>query len=171
MRIRFNEISPNGNQFTIDDPAEIGDADLSIQDGTMEATFVLRRKDEHKVEMSGALKLTPVLCCDRCLGSYAYPLETEYHILFETIADSKWNLKELECGSEDLDTVLLEEPEIDLIDVLRQQVALSLPDKKLCSEQCRGICSHCGANRNTEQCNCAQNTVETPFAILSKLKK
>lgn len=47
----------------------------------------------------------------------------------------------------------------ELIDVgedIRQEILLNMPLKVLCREDCRGICLHCGANLNEEQCRCSK---------------
>ena len=42
--------------------------------------------------------------------------------------------------------------ELDLEPLARDAVLLELPLAPLCSEDCRGLCPVCGANRNTEPC-------------------
>jgi uncharacterized protein len=80
-------------------------------------------------------------------------------------------VKDLEYRIPDLDTVILEEPVIDLDDIIRQQLLLALPMKKLCSEQCKGMCLRCGANLNQNACGCDGEPQDSPFAILAQLKK
>ena len=43
---------------------------------------------------------------------------------------------------------------LDLGDVVREQLFLSLPLKRLCREDCRGLCPTCGKNLNTGACGC-----------------
>jgi uncharacterized protein len=45
--------------------------------------------------------------------------------------------------------------EIDLIEPLRELIMAELPDRVLCAEDCKGLCSGCGANLNREACRCA----------------
>ena len=45
--------------------------------------------------------------------------------------------------------------ELDLEPLARDAVLLGLPLAPLCDEDCRGLCPTCGANRNTETCDCA----------------
>ena len=45
--------------------------------------------------------------------------------------------------------------ELDLEPLARDAVLLELPLAPLCTEDCRGLCPVCGANRNTETCACA----------------
>jgi uncharacterized protein len=48
------------------------------------------------------------------------------------------------------------EEAIDATNDLREILILRHPDHFLCSENCRGICAHCGANLNQQTCNCKQ---------------
>lgn len=59
---------------------------------------------------------------------------------------------------------------MDLTDVVREDMILALPAKALCREDCRGICSHCGQDRNVGSCDCSFNREESSFARLNNLK-
>ena len=53
---------------------------------------------------------------------------------------------------------------------MREQIILMMPLKPLCDETCKGLCPRCGANLNREACTCSTDTVNSPFAVLAKLK-
>ena len=91
-------------------------------------------------------------------------------VLLETLSGEPWHLKELECDNADLDSILLDEPVVDLDDLLRQQLYLSLPVKNLCAEECRGLCPGCGANLNQADCTCGAGEDRSPFAVLRQLQ-
>jgi uncharacterized protein len=44
--------------------------------------------------------------------------------------------------------------ELDLRPMVHDAVVLELPLAPLCSEDCAGLCPQCGADRNTEPCDC-----------------
>jgi len=46
------------------------------------------------------------------------------------------------------------EPVVDLTDLIRETLILSLPMKPLCDVECKGLCPDCGANLNEETCEC-----------------
>ena len=46
---------------------------------------------------------------------------------------------------------------------------LELPLAPLCSEDCQGLCPVCGANRNTEPCDCAP-VADPRWAALDALR-
>lgn len=69
---------------------------------------------------------------------------------------------------------------VDLTDDLREDILISFPQTHLCSEDCAGLCHHCGANLNVESCRCAEEVGESeesaeedvrenPFSVLDGL--
>jgi uncharacterized protein len=44
--------------------------------------------------------------------------------------------------------------QLDLRPMVHDAVVLELPLAPLCREDCQGLCPQCGADRNTEQCDC-----------------
>lgn len=49
---------------------------------------------------------------------------------------------------------------VELDEDIRQEVILSLPQRILCREDCRGICHVCGADLNKETCHCKKEETE-----------
>jgi uncharacterized protein len=171
MLIRFNEVSVLGSRYEIREVDGLNTSQDFVVKGPVDARCTLKRKGDHKVEVQGHVQATLTLTCDRCLSAYDWEIDTELQILFEVESEASWHLKDLEYNIPDLDTVSLDEPLIDLDDVLRQQLYLELPVKNLCTEHCKGICSRCGANLNHAECGCANENKESPFAVLAQLKK
>ena len=171
MRIRFSEISPAGNRYELQSVEGLDEQCDFLVKGPVEVLCLLRSKGDDKVELQGRVKVTITRACDRCLASYDVTLESKMHLLLETASVDSWRLHELEHGLDELDSMLLTEPVVDLDDILRQQIYLMLPVKSLCSESCRGICHRCGANLNTEVCVCATDNGENPFAVLKRLQR
>lgn len=61
--------------------------------------------------------------------------------------------------------------EIDLNEVIQEGLLLALPMKALCQAECRGLCPICGCNRNFEQCNCSNESLDPRLAVLKDLLK
>jgi len=59
--------------------------------------------------------------------------------------------------------------ELDLEPLARDAILLELPLAPLCSENCRGLCPACGANRNTDPCDCAP-VADPRWAALDALR-
>jgi uncharacterized protein len=49
----------------------------------------------------------------------------------------------------------INETSIDLEPMVRDTVALNLPENPLCSQDCKGLCGRCGADLNDGFCGCA----------------
>ncbi len=58
---------------------------------------------------------------------------------------------------------------LDLEPLARDAVLLELPLAPLCSEDCKGLCPQCGANRNLETCVCEAPS-DPRWAALSELR-
>lgn len=167
----FSEIPEHGLQLEITDLSWFPEDELSVS-GPVSATLCLTKKDDSKIEVRGTLKADFKLACDRCLTDYNYTVDAPVQLIYE-VNDSEhhWRVQELEAGEADIDTVLLDEPKIDIGDVLRQQVFLALPEKQLCRQSCKGLCSGCGVNMNQKNCSCAHEVKSSPFSVLEQLKK
>ena len=70
----------------------------------------------------------------------------------------------------DIDYETYNGDEIDLGSYLRELIAVSLPIKVLCREECKGLCHYCGVNLNLEGCSCKDDWVDPRFAVLRNLK-
>ena len=83
--------------------------------------------------------------CDRCAEEFSRDVSQHFtHLL----------VKELE--NEDDDFIEVPTGELDLDELIREDIILDLPYVFLCSEDCKGLCSQCGANLNKNPCACKQ---------------
>jgi uncharacterized protein len=60
---------------------------------------------------------------------------------------------------------------LELGDVLREYVLLSLPMQQICRDDCAGICPKCGRNRNTGPCGCVEEDVNDRWSALRAWKQ
>jgi uncharacterized protein len=77
---------------------------------------------------------------------------------------------ERNAKSEELESPYVVDDRIDLSAWGRDAVALALPDKLLCKEDCAGLCPSCGANRNESPCACEPAAPDERWAKLSELR-
>jgi uncharacterized protein len=107
--------------------------------------------------------------CARCVEPVEIPLKADFDLIFRpTDADSEAlersiTAPETEIGYYQNDSLLLE-------DVLREQVLLSLPVRTLCKPDCKGLCPHCGENRNSQTCTCDQGPSDPRWTALAGLR-
>ncbi|MFR7894556.1 MAG: YceD family protein [Dysosmobacter sp.] len=69
---------------------------------------------------------------------------------------------------EDDEILLLEDGKVDVGELAREAFILDMDTKTLCSEDCKGLCPHCGADLNLGPCSC-QKEVDPRLAVLAKL--
>ena len=77
-------------------------------------------------------------------------------------------------GAQDNGEVRLLEPnaaEIDVGEALREELVLTAPAYVVCSEECRGLCPHCGMNLNETTCECATDEPDPRWDALRALNK
>jgi uncharacterized protein len=55
--------------------------------------------------------------------------------------------------------------------MVTEQLYLGLPLKPICSPDCRGLCPSCGANRNTDPCDCADEPIDPRLAPLLRFRQ
>lgn len=170
MRIRFDDIPPEGLDCEIKEHSWFPEGELE-RSGPLAAAVRLSR-DGERVLLEGSLEVALDLVCDRCLAPWRLPVKADFRLVLELVAaETADQADEHICRSDEMDTVALSEPLVDLDDLLRQQLYLSLPAKSLCREECRGLCPVCGADLNQGACNCRTGGGDSPFAVLGRLKK
>ncbi|MBS3946421.1 MAG: DUF177 domain-containing protein, partial [Melioribacter sp.] len=63
-----------------------------------------------------------------------------------------------------------DQDKIDISKDVYEYTELSIPMKKLCSDDCKGLCSVCGINMNQGKCDCHLEKTNDIWEPLKKLK-
>lgn len=102
-----------------------------------------------RLVVTGSLNATVSASCDRCLE----PFDLDYEVPVELMI-----LKDRAVEGEPDSCVIHQRTgEVDLTGPLREAILLALPQKRLCSQECRGLCPVCGANRSRKPCDCKED--------------
>lgn len=67
------------------------------------------------------------------------------------------------------DWVQLNGPNLDLVSILEEDITLNLPLQVLCTENCKGLCAHCGIDLNKETCECDESKIDPRLEALKQL--
>lgn len=67
----------------------------------------------------------------------------------------------------DDEVIFIDSDTIDITEIIENNIILALPVKRLCKEDCKGLCLRCGSNLNFTTCNCDKDNTDPR---LSKLK-
>lgn len=168
MILLFEHITGKSCPYTISDGSWFphGTEDFLL---TATAKISFSRRDSETVLLTGAIEGQYSVACDRCLKQVKENLYCEFEYLITTRKEQVLELRDVECSDEDVITLYLQEPEIDVDEILREQTYLAMPLRTLCSEDCKGICTGCGVSLNSEVCCCSSDTRSSAFAVLKKL--
>lgn len=134
------------------------------------------------VHAEGAMEGTFIWECVRCLKPYDkamhIPFIAEYRVPDSStksrgrvMKDRRQDSSDVESVDQDDDAYVCTGDQVELADMLREHIILSVPMQPLCHEQCRGLCPVCGRDRNEELCSCVEETQKNPFAILQERLK
>jgi DUF177 domain-containing protein len=132
----------------------------------------LERGEDDSVHVRGKLSARLALQCGRCLEPFALPVEQDLDLFYLRRRSDEPGEEEDEVELADRDMVIAyyDGDELDLGEMVREQFFLAVPLKRLCREECGGICPTCGGNRNQTRCECPPpEAAASPFGSLRKL--
>lgn len=122
------------------------------------------------IRVVGRLSTRVELRCARCLEPVSSDIESTFDLLYRPLGvdarkdEVSISEAETEIGYYKGEGLLLE-------DVLAEQLLLAAPVKMLCREDCKGLCPHCGRNRNKENCQCAEEHPDPRWEALKGLRE
>jgi uncharacterized protein len=130
--------------------------DLQLEPATGTVTFTLKGENVHA---EGALHSVLHGTCARCLGPTKLPLDAPVKLVFWPHEKrSERETDELEV--DEPDSAYYEKHAVMPENDLREILLLEVPSVLVCGDACKGLCPHCGANRNAAPCSCAPEDAE-----------
>ena len=112
------------------------------------------------LELSGEVWTTLHGVCDRCACAFDRQVRYPMHAVLTNEPESD--------DFEDPWVFELTDDCADLDDIVTTTFVLNMDSKLLCSEDCKGLCSRCGANLNLGPCSCKPEP-DPRFAALQQL--
>jgi uncharacterized protein len=95
--------------------------------------------------------------CRRCLVPLRERMQIDVDELYQVVADSP-------------DAYAIENDQINLLPMVRENLLVAIPLGPLCREDCPGFCPHCGTDLKTGSCTCSAPAVDDRWAALEALK-
>jgi uncharacterized protein len=124
-----------------------GKADLIVEHrGPQEQVEDIRVRAAFKGEFE--------VLCARCVDPVAVPLSGQFDLLFRP-ENADAEAGERAITEDETEIGYYGKSGLELEDVVREQVLLTLPGRTLCKPDCKGLCAHCGQNLNSGACGCA----------------
>ena len=116
----------------------------------------------------GQVKARVVLECARCLTRYEQELSGSTSFVACSHEDAA---KYAGGDNEEYIPFSGNDLSVDLVEPVRQALMLALPMMPVCDEDCRGLCSACGANLNEKTCDCKNETADPRWDGLKGLNQ
>ena len=163
MKFDVGEVLRNpGTAMSVSCEADMSDVDLYGETVFSSPVFLSGevRNRAGLVTFEGSVRAVGQVSCARCLE----PAEVERDIpLSFTLTE--------ELQSADVEDYLYVGGDhlLDLHDVVRDELILSLDMVTLCKPDCKGLCPTCGKNLNAGDCACPKAAPDPRWAALSAL--
>jgi uncharacterized protein len=110
------------------------------------------------IHVSGTVGGDVVFECRRCLQEFRRPMSVEIDDVF------------LYPGESEEAEYRIEDDHVDLEPMVRDAFVLALPLNPLCRDDCRGLCTTCGADLNVVDCGHSQEPVDIRWNALQELR-
>lgn len=106
------------------------------------------------------------LLCARCLEPVEEPVSNAFDLIFRP-AGVDASGGEHAISEDETEIGYYERSGLPLEDAVREQVLLALPGRVLCREDCKGLCPHCGTDRNRNACSCYDRPADSRWNALA----
>jgi uncharacterized protein len=171
MYISLQQLENKPVRFKVEVPAGEIDYDGSVaqaSDLRAEGTAQLLSRSLGEIRLEGKLHVTMDAQCDRCLESASIPVDRDFDLVYMPAEESRSG--EVEIDQAAIEVGFYEGSGLELKDVLREVVLLSLPMQVVCSEACKGMCPSCGENRNLRDCGCQPAPLDDRWSKLKNFR-
>lgn len=138
MFAHVNDLQHRDLEFDLEaKPGEIDYLDGQItQHDVLRASGVIRyRASTREILLEGALAVTVSFSCDRCLERVVRPIRIDLNLAYLP-EDASPTEEEREISADEADLAFYQGGGIELTDVLREQVLLELPMRRVCEPEC-----------------------------------
>jgi uncharacterized protein len=109
------------------------------------------------------------LRCARCLEPVSTTVQEDFDLLYRPLKPGKQG-DEISITEAETEIGFYQGHGLELADVIKEQVLLSLPVKSICKEDCKGLCAQCGQNLNQGNCDCTQQRSDPRWSALEGLR-
>ncbi len=162
MIIKISNLSDGEHKFVFENKVEELGLDKPFY-GKYKSSFVVNKSHDQFI-LSATSDFKVKYECDRCGASFKSSLKSDYKMVY------LMNEAPLETDSINISYLSRIEDKIDTISDVREFALLSVPMKKLCKENCKGLCPKCGSDLNKEQCKCITEEIDPRWKPLMELK-
>ncbi len=162
MKIKISNLSDGSHQFRFVEPVNTLGLELPFE-GNIEVEVEIN-KIHNQLILDSSILVNTVFECDRCTALFSKALRAKYGMVYML------GVSPVETESDNIAYLSAEADSIDISEDVRDFAILAVPMKKLCSEECKGLCSKCGKNLNQGDCTCSKDETDARWLPLMELK-
>jgi uncharacterized protein len=164
-KVHFDVAFPPGEIDYVDDGDRLSQASPLQSEGSAE----LLPHTLGEIRVRGHLAVRMRCDCNRCLEPAEFPIDSSFDLYYRPAEATGDDEEEVEIDEGEAEIAFYPGDGIELKDVLREQILLSMPMQRVCREDCQGICPVCGQNRNLIKCGCETKLVDDRWSALKKV--
>jgi uncharacterized protein len=149
VKIKLDEIPPEGKALEVSERVSVENVVTDAEAGG--SLFFQKITDE--ILVNGEITCRATLTCSRCLKEFVEEsMIIPVNLVYLPVKAETEEKKEL--SGDELEVCFYDGDELDVSALVKEQAILGLPMKIVCSEDCKGLCPHCGADLNEGGCDC-----------------
>jgi uncharacterized protein len=163
MLVKINNLKEGTHHYNLDEPIE----SIGLEEPFFDKVNISLnlQKLHNQIVLETELHLNARFECDRCISDFNTTLESRYHTVYLF-----GNHPEEDNESINVTYLRADASEIVLDNDIRDYALLAVPMKKLCKDNCKGLCPECGKNLNEGSCDCKDREIDPKWLPLKELK-
>ncbi|MEW6731742.1 MAG: DUF177 domain-containing protein [Acidobacteriota bacterium] len=154
-------------QYPVGNP-DLQDESLTIKSPARVLMRLLRRGRE--IDARGTVLVKVSVLCDRCLTPVVVEIDSSFNLIYLPLNNLS-HTDEMVLERRELDFCFYSNDRLDLDELVREQIQLSLPMTNLCRADCQGLCNQCGQDLNVSRCQCGGEYIDPRWQALLEMKK
>lgn len=162
LSIKISNLSDGTYNYKFEEPVE----DVELEEPFFGNVLVEAelQKALGQIVLNADISVNAALECDRCIKDFSSLIKTKYQMVY---------LFESEAEESDSIHITYLNPDADVISLkndVRDFATLAVPMKKLCKDDCKGLCQKCGKDLNEVKCTCTKESIDPRWQPLLELK-
>jgi uncharacterized protein len=142
----------------------------AVLDGPVEVEFVLRHKGL-ELSIDGGVRTSARMKCARCLKEFSRIVDDSYSLFYAPHPDVAGPGAEIELKYDEMDVGFYDGVKFDVDLMASERIAMALPMRALCRDDCGGLCFTCGKDLNEGTCQCAAAQSDSRMSALLEFRR
>ena len=171
MRIELENLEGSRGDFAhVYQPDDLNPVDERVSLIAPAAVNGKIRLSGNAVFVNGHVETRAQVECDRCLKPIELPVNADFTL--EYMSGAEYEASQVaELTEDEMSVSVFDGSAIDVDEIVKEQILLTVPTRLLCREDCKGICPVCGRNRNESSCDCRVTAADDRWSALRKISQ